>query len=194
MKRSFRLVASLAVFLSLAGVLLAAGPAAAQTPVRVPVGDLWFCDSSNENGTCTTEIGVGDSVLWDFSDASLPHTSSSVDGSLWDSGTINDGSTFQFTFSEAGTFAYQCNIHPAQMQGQIVVTAAAQEPVDDTPPADSTSDSAPPEVVEAPASGTGPGTTSSSAISAWYVAGLAMVGLLLMSAGLVLVSARRRLN
>jgi len=195
MNTPIRLLVAVAALLALAGALLAtAGSAGAQSATNVPVGDLWFCDSSNENGTCTTEISVGDSVLWDFSDASLPHTTSSVDGSLWDSGTINDGSTVQFTFSEAGTFAYQCNIHPGQMQGQIVVTAAAQEPVDDTPPADSTSDGAAPEIVEAPASGTGPGTTSSSAISAWYVAGLAMAGLLLMSAGLVLVSARRRLN
>ena len=185
MKTSFRLLASLAVFLSLAGVLLAAGPAAAQTPVRVPVGDLWFCDSSNQNGVCTTEISVGDTVVWDYEGASLPHTSSncgascdSPDGSLWDSGTINDRSTFQFTFSEAGTFLYRCNIHPAQMRGQIVVTGVAQEPIDDSP-----------EVVAGPAAGTGPGY--SSAVSGWYLAGLAMTGLLLVGAGLAVVGARR---
>ena len=115
-----------------------------------------------------------------------------TDGSLWDSGTVNDGSSFQFTFSEAGTFLYQCNIHPAQMQGQIIVTGAAQEPVDD-PTSDNTDGGSPdPEVVAAPSAGTGP--AASSAISAWYVAGLAIAGLLLVSTGLVLVGSRRRLN
>ena len=115
----------------------------------------------------------------------MPHTSSncgascdSPDGSLWDSGTINDRSTVQFTFSEAGTFLYRCNIHPAQMRGQIVVTGAAQEPIDDSP-----------EVVAGPAAGTGPG--SSGAVSGWYLAGLAMTGLLLVGAGLAVVGARR---
>ena len=199
MKTSFRLIVALAVLASLAGVLLAAVSASAQTAVNVPVGDPWFCDSSNLGGVCTTEVTVGDSVLWDFGGASLPHTTTncgascdSADGSLWDSGTINDGSTFQFTFSEAGTFLYRCNIHPAQMRGQIIVTAAAQEPVDDSPTADDTDAVAEPEVVAVPSAGTGPG--SSNAISAWYLAGLATIGLLLVSGGAVLVGARRRLS
>ena len=198
MKTSFRLLVALAALVSLAGVLLAtAGSAGAQTAVDVPVGDLWFCDSSNQNGVCTTEISVGDTVVWDFGGASLPHTTTncgascdSADGSLWDSGTINDGSTFQFTFSEAGTFLYRCNIHPAQMRGQIIVTAAAQEPVDDSPTADDTDAVAEPEVVAVPSAGTGPGSVSTN--SAWYVAGLATIGLLLVSGGAVLVGARRR--
>ena len=194
-----RMLVALAAFLALAGVLLAtAGSAAAQAAVRVPVDDLWFCDSSNQNGVCTTEISVGDTVLWDYSGATLPHTTSncgascdSADGSLWDSGTINDGSSFQFTFSEAGTFLYRCNIHPAQMRGEIIVNVVAQEPVDSSIP-DDTDGVAEPEVIAAPSAGTGPG--SSSAISAWYVAGLAIAGLLLVSAGLVLVGSRRRLG
>lgn len=198
MNVSLRWLVPLAICLSLAGVLLGtASSAGAQAAVRIPVDDLWFCDSSNQNGVCTTEISVGDTVIWDFEGATLPHTTAncgascdSADGSLWNSGTINDGSTFQFTFSEAGTFLYRCNIHPAQMRGQIIVTAAAQEPtppmeVDDLP-----ADVGAPEVVAAPSAGTGP--KSSSAISAWYVAGLAMSGLLLGSAGLALVVGRRR--
>lgn len=198
MKTLSRLLVALAAILSLAGVLFAtAGSAGAQAAVRVPAGDLWFCDSSNQNGVCTTEISVGDSVVWDFDGASLPHTTSncgascdSAGGSLWDSGTINDGSTFQFTFNEEGTFLYRCDIHPDQMRGQIVVTGAAQEPIDDTPAVDDTDGVPEPEVVAAPSVGTGPG--SSSATSAWYVAGLAMTGLLLMSVGLALAGGRRR--
>ncbi len=200
MNTPIRLLVSLAAFLLLAGVLLAtAGSAGAQAAHNVPVGDLWFCDSANQNGVCSTEISVGDTVIWDFGSASLPHTTSncgascdSADGSLWDSGTINDGSTFQFTFSEEGTYLYRCDIHPAQMQGQIVVTGTAQEPEPTDAPDNDTDDvdGAQPEIVAAPSAGTGPG--SSSAISAWYVAGLAMTGLLLVSAGLALVGARRR--
>ena len=199
MRTSIRLIVSLAALLSLAGFLLGtAGSAGAQPAVNVPVGDPWFCDSSSSGGVCTTEISVGDTVVWNFAGASLPHTTTncgascdSADGSLWDSGTISDGSTFQFTFTEEGTFLCRCNIHPAQMRGQIVVTGAAQEPIDDSPPADDSDDIGEPEVVAVPSTGTGTGP--SSAISAWYVAGLAMTGLLLVSGGAVLVGARRRL-
>ena len=31
-------------------------------------------------------------------------------------------STFEFTFTEAGTFAFHCNVHPS-MTGTITVTA-----------------------------------------------------------------------
>ena len=200
MNTPIRLLVALATLLSLAGVLLAtASSVGAQAAVRIPVGDLWFCDSSNQNGVCTTEISVGDTVIWDFEGATLPHTTAncgascdSADGSIWDSGTINDGSTFQFNFSEAGTFLFRCNIHPAQMKGQIIVTSATQEPIGDSPVSDADDDVGVPEVVGAPNAGTGP--ISSSAISVWYVAGLAMSGLLLVSAGLALVGSRNRLS
>lgn len=41
-------------------------------------------------------------------------------GSVFDSGTIQPGKTFEFTFSDAGTYNYFCTIHP-WMIGQVIV-------------------------------------------------------------------------
>jgi plastocyanin len=53
-------------------------------------------------------------------EASVDHTSTSDDG-LWDSGVVASAHTFEFTFDEAGTYAYLCEIHPSVMQGTITV-------------------------------------------------------------------------
>jgi plastocyanin len=39
---------------------------------------------------------------------------------LFDSGTINNGASFSFTFNNKGTFNYKCSIHPS-MNGTIIV-------------------------------------------------------------------------
>ncbi len=180
------LLARIALFLGIIGALVAlpsGGSASAQLARNVSVGDLWFCDASFQGGVCETTISAGDTISWDFSGAALPHTTtacgadcdSPTDTPGWDSGIINDGSSFQFTFDEPGSYLYRCTVHPTIMRGQIVVEAAAEpeptEPADDEP-----EDGATPDVVEvtgAPATGQGPGTTSSSG---WLlVAGLAAV-------------------
>ena len=68
-------------------------------------------------------IKVGTAVVWTNS-TGAPHTSSSDAGSAvtWDSGLINPGGTFSFTFTQVGTFHYHCNVHP-YMHGTIVVTS-----------------------------------------------------------------------
>lgn len=48
------------------------------------------------------------------------HTWTSDDG-LWDSGNLGGGDSFSFTFAEAGTFTFHCNIH-GSMTGSITVT------------------------------------------------------------------------
>ncbi len=48
------------------------------------------------------------------------HTWAAVDGSF-DSGTLAEGDSFEFTFDEPGTFEYRCNFHPS-MTGTITVT------------------------------------------------------------------------
>jgi plastocyanin len=70
----------------------------------------------------TTTIKVGMTVVW-TNDTGTPHTSTSDAGSAvtWNSGLINPGSSFSFTFTQTGTFAYHCNVH-AYMHGTIVVT------------------------------------------------------------------------
>jgi plastocyanin len=52
---------------------------------------------------------------------STAHTATSDDGSSFDTGDIDPGSSKTITLSKAGTFAYHCNIHPF-MHGRIVVS------------------------------------------------------------------------
>ena len=139
----------LTVLLALVSVLAITSSAQAQPvqQVRVPVGDLWFCNDSFQGGVCETTINAGDSISWDFGGASLPHTTTEcgascddpTDAPAWDSGTITDGSTFQFTFNEPGTYLYLCRIHPAVMRGRIIVEERADPdpgaPTDGEPPA-----------------------------------------------------------
>jgi len=82
-------------------------------------------------------IQVGDTVQWNF--VSSGHTTTSgtpgsPDG-LWDSGIQNPGSTFSFTFTEAGSFPYFCTPHGAccGMVGNVTVTNPTPTPTP-TPP------------------------------------------------------------
>ncbi len=65
-------------------------------------------------------VPVGTTVVV-RNDDSAGHTWTADDGSF-DSGLIDGGGTFEFTFTEAGTFAFHCEVHPA-MTGTITVTA-----------------------------------------------------------------------
>ena len=132
---------------TLAGVTLAvlaglrAGPFA-PTPssaadTTIDAGDLWFCDSSLTSQVCETTINVGDTVTWDF--VAGTHTTTECGGdcwtapvstgsALWHSGNRSAGQMFQRTFDAPGTFNYQCNIHPTEMRGRIIVSGAPPPP------------------------------------------------------------------
>lgn len=61
---------------------------------------------------------VGDTVSITNEDT-IGHTWTEVDGEF-DSGTLAEGETFEFTFDEAGEFDYFCSVHP-EMAGTITV-------------------------------------------------------------------------
>lgn len=117
------------------GVLLAGSPAptAEGATVTIVIGDVWFCDPSFQGGVCTTKINAGDTVVWDFSGAAFPHTTTECGAScdsptatpLWDSGVVlGGGPPFQFTFNQPGTYRYYCRVHPTVQRGQIIVNAS----------------------------------------------------------------------
>lgn len=66
----------------------------------------------------TLNITVGTIVIWK-NNTTAPHTVNSDNGTF-DSGTISPGATFSFKFTQAGTFAYHCNIHPFMTATVIV--------------------------------------------------------------------------
>jgi plastocyanin len=63
-------------------------------------------------------VAVGETVTW-TNDDDFAHTSTS-DDDVWDSDEIDNGASFEFTFEEAGTYAYHCAIHNF-MEGEVVV-------------------------------------------------------------------------
>jgi plastocyanin len=68
---------------------------------------------------------AGQTVTWQ--DSSLtPHTVTAL-GGAFDSGRIEVGASFSYTFSTPGTFAYMCTIHPT-MKGTVVVLAPGASP------------------------------------------------------------------
>jgi plastocyanin len=67
-------------------------------------------------------IQPGDTIMW-VNEGNTPHTVTSDDGQF-DSEVLNPGESFMFTFPEAGTFSYHCEIHPS-MTGSVSVGEAA---------------------------------------------------------------------
>ena len=98
---------ALVVTLSLASVAGAQG----QT-MTVSIEDFFF---SPANMT----VAPGTTVTW-VNNGRAPHTSTADDGA-WDSGTLQPGESFSFTFDQAGTYTYLCTIHP-DMTGTITVS------------------------------------------------------------------------
>jgi plastocyanin len=63
-------------------------------------------------------ITKGTTVTWTNND-STTHTVTS-DAGIWDSGDLEPGKTFSYTFTQPGTFPYHCTIHTS-MKAEIVV-------------------------------------------------------------------------
>lgn len=93
-------------------------------------------NSSNDQAVATDKVSIeqyafspsaitvkaGTTVTWTNHD-SVNHTVTADDGSAiqFDSGDIDKGQTYQFTFDQPGTYHYHCTPHPF-MHGTVVVT------------------------------------------------------------------------
>ena len=73
----------------------------------------------------TLTVSPGDTVTWKNMDT-VSHTVTSGNptdnqtGTVFDSGLVKPGDTFTFTFKDAGTYHYFCQVHP-WMTGMVVV-------------------------------------------------------------------------
>jgi plastocyanin len=101
-------VAALLMLLALA----AASPASTQSGVQIVY---------RAYQPAQLTVLAGQTVTWRNSGLG-PHTVT-ADAGQFDSGTLQAGTTFSYTFSTPGTFAYSCTIHPT-MHGRVVVLAA----------------------------------------------------------------------
>jgi plastocyanin len=95
-----------------APVVVAPTTAPTGTEVKVQIANFAFNPS-------TLTVKVGTTVTWTNAD-SAPHTVTANDGSFA-SGDLNQGDSFSFTFTTAGTYAYHCGVHPG-MKATITVT------------------------------------------------------------------------
>ncbi|MBW3591173.1 MAG: cupredoxin domain-containing protein [Actinobacteria bacterium] len=72
------------------------------------------------------EVSAGDTVIWVNEEESTPHTvtagSEDDPSGKFDSGNLDSGDTFEFTFEEPGTYEYYCDIHPGSMSGTVTVS------------------------------------------------------------------------
>lgn len=64
-------------------------------------------------------VHVGDTVTWTQKDPGMLHTVTSSDG-LFDSGFLEGGDTFSYTFDQTGEYEYFCTPHP-WMRAKVIV-------------------------------------------------------------------------
>jgi len=67
------------------------------------------------------EVAVGDTLVFENRDE-VVHTLTSDEG-LFDSGPIEAGEDYGYSYAEPGTYGVHCEIHPT-MRAQVVVTEA----------------------------------------------------------------------
>lgn len=66
------------------------------------------------------QVRVGTTVTWTNKDTA-PHTVTFRDSSLTSSGILRQGDTYNYTFTQPGTFTYYCDLH-RYMTAQVIVT------------------------------------------------------------------------
>ncbi|GAB2975589.1 cupredoxin domain-containing protein [Nocardioides montaniterrae] len=94
--------------------------------VTIKIADYKFAPAA-------TSVPVGTTVTWINTDTA-PHTVSVSKGPVkFDSGMLNKGQSFSYTFKTVGTYSYYCAVHP-DMTATITVTAAAPAPAPTTAP------------------------------------------------------------
>ena len=71
----------------------------------------------------TVTIQVGDTVTWTNLDGAA-HTATDTGPQALFDGVMDNGESFSYTFTQAGTFNYFCTFHP-EMTGTVVVQAAS---------------------------------------------------------------------
>jgi hypothetical protein len=90
---------------------------------EVEIGDIFFCDAKFQGGVCPTSVVAGETVRWFYpASGETIHTTTECGADcddptsdpLWDSGIMDPGDTFEFTFEGPGEYLYYCTIHPFQ--------------------------------------------------------------------------------
>jgi plastocyanin len=105
-----------------AGCNSSAGPApSATTPLSSAAGGNTIAIKNFAFSPSTMTVTRGATVTW-TNDDSAPHTVVSDAGSpvSFTSPSLATGTSWPFTFAQAGTYTYHCSIHPS-MKGTVIV-------------------------------------------------------------------------
>lgn len=95
------------------------GGGASSAPVSTSTVDL---PPSYKFVPADITVKAGTTVTWNNRD-NFTHSVQFKDGGLpTDPQLMKPGESTTFTFTTAGTFHYQCSLHPQQMQGTVTVT------------------------------------------------------------------------
>ena len=95
-------------------------PAPTQTPVTTTPAPISVDIRDSTFVPGTVGISKGTTVTW-TNDDGFQHTITSISG-VFDSGPIDPGKTYSYTFNQAGTFEYSCKIHTSMTHGNVIVT------------------------------------------------------------------------
>jgi plastocyanin len=131
----------------------------------VTIADFHFTPSA-------TTIHAGDTITWTNNGPSS-HTATASNGAF-NTGVLHKGQSSSHTFTQAGTYAYVCSIHPF-MHGTIVVLAATKAAAPSSTTANQTTTPTSTTAPAASSAGTLP-MTGMDVLTASFV-GLALVGL-----------------
>jgi LPXTG-motif cell wall-anchored protein len=102
--------------LSMAAMLISAPAVSAQDEMTVSIQDFFFDPDQ-------LSVAPGTTVTW-VNEGQAPHTTTADDGT-WDSGTLQPGEDFSFTFDQPGTYTYHCSIHP-EMTASVKVSGGGE--------------------------------------------------------------------
>lgn len=103
----------------------------------IDAGDNWFCEPAFMGDVCQTVVEAGDTVIWDFTGASLSHTATECGDScdaptmapFFDSGTVLRS---RYTLPTLSDFSmellYHCQVHPEQMKGMLTIVGSLPAP------------------------------------------------------------------
>ncbi|HTK13047.1 MAG TPA: cupredoxin family copper-binding protein [Xanthobacteraceae bacterium] len=114
MIKAYRNIAVACAILA-SGITMSAPRAAAADAKMLTIDNFTF-------GPSSVTVAPGTTVTWTNRD-DIPHTVTSTT-KLFKSQALDTGDTFTYTFTQPGTYAYFCSLHP-HMTGTIVVEAVA---------------------------------------------------------------------
>jgi plastocyanin len=195
---TFAYVAALIVLAAATDAASLLAEARAQGTIEVEGGNNWFCDPSFELDVCETVVSAGDTVLWAIVEG--VHTVTQCNSSFavcppaggYDSGILNVGGSFAYTFTEPGRVYYYCALHPVEMRGVVTVLAAETPPAapmaSPSPPVEESRspgpDSATPAITPASVPATGGPPAGGDAQTILAFAAAATIGVLAGAVGL----------